>query len=344
MKKNNKKNSIFFYILIVLLILQILSLNWIFAIKEKSKSTINSINRDLVTNDNILVNDIVRPQQRFIADSIKQSWMKYIEDTKTSLIKENHEGKPIYSNETRSIPFDKNTMYRNKVGNNKYDIYSKENKMLLLTDCKPEWDIYHVQQILNFLVAPVKSFGNDGGIIVFDSNTGKIFLDTTPANRKEKEPNLSIFEDYKNKLNKNPIQTKREINNFITKKDSNRLSSFVYSFNESKQMGNNVLNFKEYPLGQYDRLFVEKLVLPYETFGFDGQPMQLTMLIMSDEQDISKAYKENDLSIDENIKTMNEILERTTLILFISTIITMIVILIAVYIIKYSSDEKMIRE
>lgn len=337
---NKKQNKIFFYIMIVFLVVQILALNWIFTIEKHSKKVTNTIGEELVNNDNILISDIVRPQQRFMANSIKQSWMKYIEDTKYSLIEENHEGKPIYSNDIRSIPFDKETMYKEKKTSNIYDIYSKDNNVLLLSDCKPQWNKSQVHQILNFLVAPIKSFGNNGGIIVFDSNTGQIFLDTTPANRKEHSPNLSIYDDYKNIINKNPDQTRAEIYNFIDKKDSNRLSSFVYSFNEPTKMGDQSLNFKKYPLGDFNRLFVEKLILPYETFGFDGQPMQLTMLIMSDEQDISKAYKDNTQAINANIQYINETLDKAIFILLISTLITMIVLLISIYVIKYSFEKR----
>lgn len=344
MKNNKKRNSIFFYIMIVFLIVQILTLNWIYTIEKQSHATTSSIQRELVNGDTILINDVVRPQQRFMANSIKQSWMKYIEDTKYSLVEENKNGQPIYSNDSHSIAFDKDTMYKEKKNSNIYDIFSKDTNKLLLANCKPQWNRAQVEQILSFLVAPVKSFGNNGGVIVFDSYTGKVFLDTTPGDRKEKSPELSIFEDYKNELNKNPLQTKSEINNFIERKDSNRLSSFVYSFNEPTQMGEESLDFNKYPLGQYNRMFVEKLVLPYETFGFDGQPMQLTMLIMSNEKDIAKAFDDNTIALQKNVEETNAILDKAIVILFISTFTTMIVLLIAIYIMKYSSDEKMIRE
>ena len=113
-------------------------------------------------------------------------------------------------------------------------------------------------------------------------------------------------------------------------------------FNEETKMGTCASNFAKYPLGDYNRQFVEMSIIPYETIGFDGQPMQLTVLSVVDEQDVFYAYKEISLKYKNIIVDNKQLYEKASMILIFSLVATMIVMLIALYVIKYrfNCDEK----
>lgn len=334
-----KKKNIIFYTLLSLFVLDIFLFNWCLNSISKFETLSNQMKNSEIQNEKILVTDTVRTQQRYIANSVRESWMKYIDDEKNfSLIKE-EDNLPVYSNGDNTIVFDESTMYKEKVKDNIFNIYDKNGNKLIISNASPEWNTHKVNSILNLLVRPIKSFGNNGGIIVFDSYDGHVFLDTTPANRTENNPDLSIFKDYDNPKNKNPELTKQEINNFIEKKNSDRSSSFVYMFNDPTNM-TDPNDFSKYKLGDYNRLFVEKIVLPYETFGFDGQPMQLTMLVISDEQDIYKAFETNNRQFETAISHTDKILDNVAWFGGAITVIFMIVILIALYLLKYPCNKK----
>lgn len=334
-----KKKNIIFYTLLSLFVLDIFLFNWSLSSISKFETLSNQMKNSEIKNEQTLITDTVRTQQRYIANSVRESWMKYIDDQDDfSLIKEK-DGLPVYSNGDSSTVFNDKTMYKVKVKDNIFDIYDKNGNKLVISNASPEWDTYKVNSILNLLVKPIKSFGNNGGIIVFDSYNGHVFLDTTPANRTEDNPSLSIFNDYDNPKNKNPELTKEEINNFIEKKNSDRSSSFTYMFNDGTQM-TDPNDFSKYKLGDYNRLFVEKIVLPYETFGFDGQPMQLTMLVISNEQDIYKAFKADNEQFETAITKTDKILDNIAWFGGAITVVFMIVILIALYLLKYPCQKK----
>ena len=111
-------------------------------------------------------------------------------------------------------------------------------------------------------------------------------------------------------------------------------------FNEETNMNGEADNFSKYPLGNYNRLFIEKMILPYESFGFDGQPMQLTVLLIADEYDIYSAYKANDDDMKKSLDIVLELNSKTTFILISSIAITMIYLLVIAYVFKYSNNLK----
>lgn len=334
-----KRKNIIFYTLLSLFVLNIFLFNWLLNASSKFDTLSNQLKNSEIQNEKTLIADTIRPQQRYMANSIRESWMKYIDDEKNfSLIKEK-DGLPIYSNGYDNLVFNNSIMYKVKIKENIFDIYDRNTKKLILSNASPEWDKNKINKILNLLVKPIKSFGNNGGIIVFDSYNGHVFLDTTPADRTERHPNLSIFKDYENPNNKNPNLTKEEIKDFIEKKNSDRSSSFIYMFNDGTNM-TDPNDFSKYKLGDYNRLFVEKIVLPYETFGFDGQPMQLTMLVVSDEQDIYKAFKADNKQFQTAITKTEDVLSELVLFGGAMTVIFMIVILIALYLLKYPCHKK----
>lgn len=214
-----------------------------------------------------------------------------------------------------------------------------ENKQLILFDenNNPIWNKEEIDNILNYIVAPIKSYGNEGGIIVYDSYSGEIFLDTTKTNRSI---GSNIFLDYYNPNCKNINATKDAITSYFkVKKDSNTNENFIYLFDESENI-DNPNDLRNYPLGNYNRIFIEKMILPYESFGFDGQPMQLTVLITTTENDIYSNFKDNNDNIRNLIVDSQLLNNKVYTILIVNIIFSMIILSLIAYILKYGQDTK----
>lgn len=214
-----------------------------------------------------------------------------------------------------------------------------ENKQLVLFDKNnnPIWNKEEIDNILNYIVAPIKSYGNEGGIIVYDSYSGEIFLDTTKTNRSI---GSNIFLDYNNPNCKNINATKDAITSYLkVKKDSNTNENFIYLFDESENI-DNPNDLRNYPLGKYNRIFIEKMILPYESFGFDGQPMQLTVLITTTENDIYSNFKDNNDNIRNLIVDSQLLNNKVYTILIVNIIISMIILSLIAYFLKYGQDTK----
>ena len=117
-----------------------------------------------------MINETVRNEQRYNIQSIKQSWINYLNIEKKSIIETDSTGSyPLYKNGNDFIYFNSDTMYRIKTHSNYFNIYSKKDESLLIDNAKPVWNRNQLDYLLNILAAPVKSFGNNGGIIVYDS-------------------------------------------------------------------------------------------------------------------------------------------------------------------------------
>lgn len=330
MKKGNKKIS--GLILFVILLIQILAFNYSAMIYKSFADNHARLEESKVTINTTLITNTVREQQRNTLSSIKQSWMQILENhSGLSLVKQN-DGFPEYHNEIEEIQFDATTMYKVSRESNTYDIFDKDTDKLLIVKAKPQWQINNINKILDMLVSPIKNFGNNGGIVVYDSNSGIILLDTTSTQRLRDGKPVSIFKDFENPQNKNIEDTTNTINNnFRLKKDSLVSSSIIYMFNEPTAMGNDAGDFDKYKLGDYKRQFVESSVLPYETLGFDGQPMQLTILSIVDEQDVTSSYKHAMSDLEDSISTNQILFGKTTFVLFGSIICTMIIMVIALF-------------
>lgn len=334
MKKS--KQSVTGIVFFVILLVQIFAFNYSASIYRSFVDNHNALDKSRVEINTTLVTGTIREQQRDSLSSIKQSWMKFLESNpNVSLIE--HEGDlPLYRNEEDSIGFDSNIMLKVKKESNIFDIYEKNTNKLLIANAKPQWNTEKVDEILAMLVAPIKNFGNNGGIIVFDSYSGQIFLDTTSSQRIRDGEYASMFEDDKHINNQNPEACKEVIEKYFKlKKDSVKSSGIIYMFNESAAMGKEAANFDKYKLGEYNRQFIEASILPYETLGFDGQPMQLTILSVVDEQDVMHNYKSTMSDLENNIAKNEELFGKATVILFISIICTMVVMMIALYKIKF---------
>lgn len=334
-KKCSNLSMIFF----VLFIAQLFALNHVSKLYVEFENNHAKIEENYIDINSTLINDTVREQQRNNLSSIKQSWISYLEVQDINLIKRDADTYPIYSNGINSITYDDKTMTKEKKELNKFDIYNKEGNSILISNATPQWDESQVEEILNMLVKPLKMFGNNGGFIVFDSYSGKIFLDTTKNQRLANDTEVFLCDDKVSADNKNTTETEKTIDNyFMFRKDSNRINSIVYMFNEKTKMGDQVNNFELYKLGDYNRQFVEMSVLPYETIGFDGQLMQLTILSVVDEEDISSSYVNIMKDMDKSIVTNKNIYGQVSIALIISLIATMISSLIVLYSLKIKNN------
>lgn len=332
LKKLNLNKKLF-GLFILLFIVQASAFNLVQKMYFNYNNEKNNIISEINERDKILVNNTIRNQQRAEMQSIKQSWLNYLSLENKSVILTN-ENLPIYKNEDNEIAFNSNDMYKIHTESNIYNIYSKEDDRLILGQATPQWNRNELDYLLNLLVTPVKTFGNNGGIIVYDSYSGEVFLDTTPTDRVSTKTN--IFKDSENSTCKNVESTKTSINSYLKmKKDSDSIENFVYLYNEETDMGNDADNFEKYPLGNYNRQFVEKMILPYESFGFEGQPMQLSVLIVSDEHDISVLYKNNNKNFLSSLNNITCIYEKTIFVLIGILVINMIFIILIAYYLKY---------
>lgn len=161
--------------------------------------------------------------------------------------------------------------------------YVNENNIDLVNKDK-EWNREEVEKVLNITVEPIKVFGNKGGVIVFDSITGDVFLDTTP------EKTLG------NNIKESRLK-KEQVDMLMVKKDTASDDGLILA---NLDEVDDPHNFDKYPLGKHDRSFIERSILPFETLGF-AKEKQLTILISANETDIFKRYVADYEEIEQDI-------------------------------------------
>jgi hypothetical protein len=113
--------------------------------------------------------------------------------------------------------------------------------------------------------------------------------------------------------------------------DSNPTTGMVYYFNEPIDMGTDANNFTKYPLGNYNREFQEKIILPYESVGIDGQPMQITIVLGAQEQEIITAFKATMKSFESVQKSLNKNIQEGVMFPLISIGVSLLVIFLAMF-------------
>ena len=193
-----------------------------------------------------------------------------------------------------------------------------------------QMDKEEVVKLLNLLLSSRKQFGSNGGFIAFNSRTGEILIDTTPVNRIG-----NIYLDSKNQLNKNSKESAQVIDKIFRGYDSTTITSnATYMFNEETEMGDSINDFYKYPLGDYNRLFVEKIILPYESLGFESSNEQITVLSLASEKDVINGMDSAEESLDNFIATGNSISDNIYVLAIISIAIAMANVLNFLYVIQ----------
>ena len=80
-------------------------------------------------------------------------------------------------------------------------------------------------------------------------------------------------------------------------------------------------------------------VLPFETIGFEGQPLQLTVLCIANEKDIYSSYQKVNDTLNEAINDNKRIYNNIALGLFIGGIIVIISMITSLYVLHRKKDE-----
>ena len=169
--------------------------------------------------DSMYINNTVRGTQRDILNSIKQSYVKYMESTKETLT---IDGKLEQAN---------------------------------------------AKDALNIVASAFDTYGEHGGIVAYDTVTGDVLMNTSSIESLD-----NIYKTNNSEFIKGHL-------------DSDSKSLKTYSKGIS---ADSVNDFKRYPLGSLDRIFIEKVVLPFEHIGFENSNAKITLISIVSEEDVSK--------------------------------------------------------
>jgi hypothetical protein len=342
LKRMEKQKRAISMIFVVLLFVQLFVFYEVSQLAGDFNETINVSNKTAVTMEEQFVSQTIRGQQRIMLNTIRQEWMQYLVENKdVELLLKDKNGLYIYANKDgNSVSFDDKTMTISKSVDNYYIIRNRKTDKVILDKCRQQWNTDQVKKILNIIATPVKAFGSTGDVIIFDSFTGEMIIDNSEDCKDtpevlNKDGKRYITLDYKHRNNKNPTASKRVIDNeMMWRKDTDVNSGMVYYFNEPVDMKDDANNFEKYPLGQYNREFQEKIILPYESVGIDGQPMQITIVLGAQEKEIFSAFKIAEQYFVTMQKDINKNIEEGILFPLISVILSLIVITLAIFITK----------
>ena len=333
-------SSIFF---IVILIFQMFAFGYVTQADKNIDSHIASIGNLKTDLSTTLINDVVRQEQRQTLNSIRQSWLQYIAINNSEILEKENDKYVFKNNEGVTMLFDTTTMDKVKNENNLYNIIDKNSKEILLYDARPVWNKRTITDILNIIAYPNKTFGERSNIIVYDLYSGEVLMDNSSTNNLCKEildssQNKNIKLYYKNPNNKNPEQYQRLVQQLLSRNDSQRLSGLTSLFYESNSLEDQLINdFSVYQFGDYNREFIEKIVLPYESIGIEGLDMQLGVLVTSQEQDIYEVYKPSIKVYDKILSDLKKQKEIVHIVPIICMILSLIIILDALCSIRLSA-------
>ena len=325
------------YTIAIFIVAIFIQLNLLVKIQTIGNDTIKTYNEISSLESNVsesFLQNIVRPQMRRTLEGIREGWISYISShQKTELLLKDN-GNYIYGNKKgEKVVFDERNMTKKKNSNNEYDIYKKDGT-LLISKARPQWNKKEIVNILNIIAAPVRCFGETGDCIVFDSYTGEVLLDNSENKTINQNGEKFIQFQTSHPSNKNKKACSETMKKYMLRNDSDTNSNMIYYFNEPEYMGNDGNNFTKYPLGQYNRDFQEKIILPYKTIGVEGQEMQLTIVLGANEQELYSGVKKQKRDFDivkANIKTITH---KEVLFPIISIAISLFVTIVAIFSIR----------
>jgi hypothetical protein len=337
-EKLPKYKKLFTMVFACIFIIQVFLISGINILKYKLENIKPSADAYKVELQTTFIKNTVRGQMRRQLDAIRQSWVLYIQKhpEEQPLLRDSN-GFLIYSNSKGdTISYNPATMDRVKITGYAYNIKDK-NGNILAQNVRPQWNIEVVKNIINIIASPVKAFGTTGDIIVFDSYTGEMLLDNSEDCKDSPEVlgqdgKRYITLDYKHKNNKNPEATKRVVEQeLMWRKDTDENTGIVYYFNEPTDMGTDANNFQKYPLGQYNREFQEKIILPYESVGVDGENAQITVVLGAQESEIYNVYKNIENNYEYQVNSIQTQTELLIIYPIISIILSIIVTILAIF-------------
>lgn len=254
----------------------------------------------------------IRQQERLTLNGMRQAFINYMNKYNVDLFERDKNGFIHYGNiKGDSIFFNPKTMYiRNDCGFF-YNIHEKKNGNMLACHVRPYWNKSNIEFLLSIVSEPYKQSGSTGDVIIFDSYTGEMIVDNSKdcqatQETMGKDGRSYITLNYKHPGNKNPNACLSTVNDkFMWRKDSTPADKMVFFFNETDLNYINASDFKNYPLGKYNREFQEKIILPFETAGIGNTDMQITIVLGAQEQEIVSIYRPIMIEYEALVKNMN---------------------------------------
>jgi len=334
MKKAKQYKDMISWLFIMLLIFQVFLMTNISDLSEKFEADFELAKDIEIATKEALIEETIRPQMRLMLAGIRQSWINYLQiHPEVELLLKDSEGRYIYQNENnKMIHYDNSTMFRKVRADNWYDIYDRTTLNLICEKVRPQWNRETIIDIFNIIAVPTKSFGPTSSVLIYDAYNGEILIDNSRiyTSSNNNSPNNTTYMSYLylSPNNKNPEATKKIIEDEILQRyDSIRGTNIISFFYEPMNMGNEASNFEKYPLGQYNREFQEKIILPYESVSLDNEAMQIAILLSAKESEIIQGY---DNILKQNIDLQNS-LQETIRIGILTPILSVAISLITIF-------------
>lgn len=294
LEKQKKMVSVIF---VCLLIVQVFLFNGITNLGQSLEDNYKGVTDSTEQATEDFINGTVRKQEQIMLSAIRQGWIQYLTiHPETELIQKAGD-KFVYSNPKGDlILFDTKTMTKVKINDAYYDVKDTATGEVLATGVRPQWNMQAVKNIMDIVGSATKAFGPTGDPIVYDAFSGEIILDNSGNTKETKEVlqedgKRNLYLMYKHPMNLNPAQYKQVVDKLMWRKDSDGSSNITSLYSEPNILDYSKVNdFGVYPLGQYNREFIEKIILPYESIGIEGQEMQIGVAIGAQEQELASVY------------------------------------------------------
>lgn len=330
-------------VFIALLIVQIFLFSGVATMGVKFSNDLKSIHDIRSDYAQAFVTDTIRNQLRITLNGARQSWIQYLNTHPNEEVILKVDGKYVYTNPKGDrIVFDSATMDKRRSEGAFYDIIEKATGNVLMAHVRATWNTEVVDRILSIIGSPLKGFGPKGYPVIMDAYTGEIIMDVTlPAKpipdvlQEDGKQNITLW--YKSPENQNPAAYQEYVTELMKRRDTDKTSNLVNLFNESHiPTMADASDLKAYPLGDYNRKFVEKIILPYETMGIEGQEMQIAIMLSASEGDVFESYKGLKAELSDIESSMNNVLGSNLLFPLISVLISLVTILLAIFSLRLS--------
>ena len=293
----------------------------------------------------------VREQERRTLQGIRQAFINFTNKYPLDLFERDRYGNIHYGNiKGDSVFYDPKTMFIRSDTEWFYNIHDKKTNNLIAGHVRPYWNMENIKYVLSVVATPFKQSGNTGDVFAFDSYTGEMLIDNsedcapnTLTIGKDKRPYILL--NYKHPNNKNPNSCLWTINNkYLWRKDSSPEDKIIFYFNEPILTNENSNNFKDFGLGNYNREFQEKIILPFETSGIGNTDMQITVILGAQEHEIMYLYNPIVTDYKKMIKNIDfdieKLLWQSRMIIFICMFCIMLLALYLAYIEHEVKEER----
>lgn len=331
---------------VVVLLGQLFYMSKLEETSNHSKEIIKSFDALQVESSEKFISSIVREELRRKGGSVKQGWMLYTElNPDVDMLFKNEKGEVIYTDDKGiEIALDTECMTKDELVNGRYDIYDKKTHEIIAKNVKPKWNKANLDVALDILANHIRSYGPKGSLIAIDALTGEILVDGFASidgyPNLEKTPEFyldgipSIMNIHKKKENKNPEGVKQAMKKVMSNSDTGYGDNLINLFNDSTDFGGEPGDFEKYPLGQYNRDFLEVVHIPDESLGVEGTNLQLKILFFANEKDIMNNFN-GSIRKYEILKAETESVMNTALIYSINSVsLSIVMIILSVFIIQ----------